>query len=110
MATTYCMVITTTVSPEEAEKLARLLVTDKLAACVQIMPISSYYTWQNALQKDAEYLLMIKSVSQNFHQIEAMIHENHSYEIPEIIQIPITQGSASYLNWLDKNTRPSTHP
>ncbi len=107
MSTEYCMVMTTTGTQNEAEKLSKLMVKNQLAACVQVMPITSYYTWQNALQEDREYFLLIKTIRQHFLQIEAMILKNHSYDIPEIIQILITQGSAPYLGWLAEHTQPS---
>ena len=104
MTKPYCTILTTTSSEEEADALAEMLVTKKLAACVQIMPISSFYTWQGAVQKDSEILLLIKTTSALYPQVEAFIIENHSYGIPEIIQLPITKGSPAYLVWMLENT------
>jgi len=104
MTKPYCTILTTTSSETEGNALAEMLVTKKLAACVQIMPISSFYTWQGAIQKDSEVLLLIKTTSALYPQVEAFIIENHSYEIPEIIQVPITKGSPAYLAWMLENT------
>ncbi len=72
-----------------------------MAACVNIVPqIQSVYLWQGSVQSDAEYLLVIKSSADNFTAIETQIKALHSYELPEIIAVPIIDGSAEYLAWL----------
>jgi len=100
----YCVVMTTAGSEPEADQIARALVSQQLAACVQIMPITSYYTWQSSLHRDPEWLLLIKSRANLYQKIEAAILKHHSYEIPEIIQLPITQGHQPYLKWMDETT------
>jgi periplasmic divalent cation tolerance protein len=104
MTKPYCIILTTASSEAEGNALAEILVTKKLAACVQIMPISSFYTWQGALQKDDEYLLLIKTASELYQQVELIILENHSYEIPEIILLPISEGFPPYFSWIKENT------
>ena len=101
----YCVIVTTTDSQGEAESLADMLVSDGFAACVQITPITSIYTWQGSLHKDPEWLMSIKTKASLYPQVEEALLAHHSYETPEIIQLPIVQGSASYLAWIDANTK-----
>jgi periplasmic divalent cation tolerance protein len=103
----FCVVATTTTYRQEAYKIAEKLITQKLAACVQILDIESFYTWQDALQHEPECLLLIKTRSDLYPNIEKMICAIHSYEVPEIIQLPIVQGLGSYLGWITANTTQS---
>ncbi len=100
----YCVVLATAGSRDEAEHIAELLVTRKLAACVQITAISSFYLWDGELHKDPEHLLLIKTRSNRYGEVEAAIRESHSYEVPEIVQLPIERGLASYLGWIADST------
>jgi periplasmic divalent cation tolerance protein len=100
----FCVVATTTASQQEARKIAEKLLTKKLAACVQILDIESFYTWQDTLQQEPECLLLIKTRTNLYPNIEKVICAIHSYEVPEIIQLPITQGLESYLGWITANT------
>lgn len=102
----YCIIMTTTESQEEANRLAEILVTQRLAACVQTTPITSTYTWQGKLHRDAEWLLLIKTRTARFRDVKDALLKHHSYETPEIIQAPILQGSPAYLAWLDAQTKP----
>ncbi|MDO9515256.1 MAG: divalent-cation tolerance protein CutA [Syntrophales bacterium] len=104
-ATKYCVILTTCANREEAEKLARLLVESKLAACVQMTGVTSFYEWDGALNRDDEHLLLIKAPSSSYGEIEAFISHNHSYDVPEIIQLPIRAGSEAYLKWIDTVTK-----
>jgi periplasmic divalent cation tolerance protein len=99
----YSIVLTTASSSEEAAKIAQMLLTAKLAACIQVNQIKSYYTWQGSINIDDEQLLLIKCKTQDFARIQQCIKENHSYEIPEIIQIPITDGSPEYFQWINES-------
>jgi len=103
----YCVIVTTTASQQEARKIAEKLVTHKLAACVQILDIESFYAWQGTLKHEPECLLLIKTRSDLYPNIEKMICAIHSYEVPEIIQLPITQGLEGYLGWITANTNQS---
>jgi periplasmic divalent cation tolerance protein len=86
---------------ETAEKIARLLVADKLAACVNILPsITSIYSWQDQIEIADEHLLMIKSSQTNYQAIEIAIRNLHPYELPEIIAVPIERGLPEYINWI----------
>lgn len=104
MPNSYCLISTTSGSQAEAEYLANLLVLERLAACVQITKINSVYTWEARLHKDEEWLLLIKTRVDLYEGVEDALRAHHSYEIPEIICMPITQGSAPYLAWIDDNT------
>jgi len=102
----HILVFTTAGSKEEASKLSKGLVKKKLAYCVNTIPtVQSTYLWEDKLCIDDEFLLIIKTQGKKFTAIEAWILENHSYNVPEIIATPITQGSSDYLkcidNWVD---------
>jgi periplasmic divalent cation tolerance protein len=95
------VVITTTETQQDAERLAHLLVKRELAACVQILPsITSVYRWQGKIEQAAENLLFIKTTREAYPELETAIRESHSYQTPEIIALPVEAGSDGYLNWL----------
>ncbi|HEV7644262.1 MAG TPA: divalent-cation tolerance protein CutA [Pyrinomonadaceae bacterium] len=95
------IVFTTTPNKDEAEALARKLVEQKLAGCVQIVPrITSIYQWEGKIQKDEEYLLLIKTLPEKFADLEAFIKANHSYTLPEIAAVNAENVSKEYLEWL----------
>lgn len=101
------LVLTTTPDKTEAETLAQKIVEAKLAACVQISaPITSYYVWENALQKDSEHQLFIKTLPEKFDELKGFIQANHSYETPEIVALPAEKVSEDYLNWIKNNIKP----
>lgn len=108
MATGFCMILTTAPDQQEASALARKLVEQQLAACVQLLPVSSVYSWEGAIQQEAEVLLLIKTHSDRYADVEACIQNGHSYSVPEIIRLPIEQGSAEYLQWLGAWVAPAT--
>ncbi|MBM3162807.1 MAG: divalent-cation tolerance protein CutA [Chlorobi bacterium] len=103
----YCMVITTIPGREEAEELAEGILENRLAACVQMTGIRSFFLWEGALQREAEILLLVKTTTARYPALEAYIGEYHPYDVPEIIRIPITAGLAGYLSWLDATTSAS---
>ena len=104
MQDNHSLIITTTPDKESARKIVRLLVDKKLAACGQIFPIESIYFWQGKVCDESEVMLFIKSKTALFDEIKILIKENHSYEVPEIVQIPITNGLPEYLQWIDDCT------
>ncbi len=101
---TYSMVATTTDSDELTGTIARTLLDRRLAACIQASPIRSFYRWDGAVHDDPETLLWIKCRTEDFAAIRAAIVEVHTYDEPEIIQVPITDGSAGYLAWITAET------
>lgn len=95
------IVLTTTPNTEEAESLAQKIVESRLAACVQILPqITSIYLWENAIQKDAEHLLLIKTLPEKFEELKEFINLNHSYDVPEIVALAADKVSEGYLSWM----------
>mgnify|MGYP006275882649 CR=1 FL=1 len=100
----YCMVITTAPNREEAERLAEGILENRLAACVQMMDIRSFFIWDNALQREDEVALHIKTTDKCSARLEAYIREYHPYDVPEIIRLPIVGGLPGYLDWLDTTT------
>ena len=98
----YIQVTTTTETKEQAEQIAQHLVESRLAACVQINgPITSIYRWKGKVETANEWLCLIKTREELFEKVEAAIKKMHSYEIPEIIAMPIVKCSKEYLIWLD---------
>ena len=100
MSAAYGMLMTTTPSQEDAQRIARLLIEEKLAACVQLLPIESFYVWEGAIQNEPERLLLIKTRTALFEKAIARIKEVHSYTVPEVVAMPFTAGFAGYLNWI----------
>lgn len=95
------VVLITASSEEEAAKIARVLVDDRLAACVNILPgIRSIYFWDNKVQDERESLMICKTRQPLFEKIINRVKELHSYTVPEIIALPIAAGSAEYLGWV----------
>lgn len=100
----YCVILCTCPDRTSAELIANTLVTNKLAACVNIVPgITSIYQWQGNLEKSQELLLIVKSRSELFSSVENAILTHHPYELPEIISIPLQNGFPNYLSWIDNN-------
>jgi len=96
--------MTTTASEAEAETMARQIVQARLAACVQVQAIKSFYVWKERPCAEKEWLLLIKSRAAVYQALEDFIRAHHRYETPEIVQLPITAGSADYLHWLALQT------
>lgn len=104
-ATVHSIVMTTVDSQAAAEALAAGIVEARLAACVQIVAIASVYRWQGQVRRDGEWLLLIKGGGPgraHFERLERFIRPIHPYQTPELVQVPITGGSADYLRWLDE--------
>ena len=98
------IILTTASSNKEAEIIGSKLIDKKLAACVNIIPnIKSIYYWEGKINKDSEYLLIIKTVKRAEKDVFKNIRKLHSYNTPEMILIPIAGGEKSYLNWLSKS-------
>jgi periplasmic divalent cation tolerance protein len=100
------VVLSTCSTEEEGEKLARLLVEARLAACVTVVPRArSYYRWKGVVEAADECLLVIKSSRELFAELSLALGAAHSYEVPEALALPILDGAANYLHWLGGNLR-----
>ncbi|MEB3273053.1 MAG: divalent-cation tolerance protein CutA [Prochlorothrix sp.] len=101
----YGLVLTTAASEAEAQTLAQALVTQQLAACVNFFPIHSVYTWQGTVESSPEWQLYIKTRRSHFPAIQTLFTAIHSYEVPELILIPLTAASSPYLHWMAAQTQ-----
>jgi periplasmic divalent cation tolerance protein len=92
-----------------ARKIARTVVQKRLAACVNVVrsPVESFYTWKGKLEQAREYLVVMKTVRERLKNLEKEVHSLHSYDVPEFIALPISEGSANYLSWLGASLRKS---
>jgi periplasmic divalent cation tolerance protein len=101
------VVFVTAANGEEATRLADMLVGAHLAACVQILPeMESIYRWQGQIERQSEILLLAKTTRAKFEELKREVRALHSYETPEIIAVPVTAGSTSYLEWLNASLTP----
>ncbi len=99
----FIQVSTTVSKRSDAERIAKVLLNKKLSACTQIIgPITSIYKWKGKMEKSKEWLCLTKSKISHYKKIEKIIKEIHPYELPEIIAVPIIEGSNEYLNWIKK--------
>ena len=102
----YAIILTTVSTKEEGYTIANKLVSNKLAACVNIVPkVHSIYEWDNTIQNDEEFLLLIKTTKEREKDIYHTVESLHSYDIPELITLPINYGSKAYLQWLEKSVQ-----
>ncbi len=102
------VVLITCATEEEAAKIAEALVKERLAACVnRLSGVSSFFRWQGKLETAQEVLLVAKSNKTEFGKIEHRVKQLHSYEVPEIIALPVVAGHQPYLNWIDESLRHS---
>ena len=96
------VVLSTCGTEQEAESLARQLVEKRLAACVNVIHrMKSYYRWQGVMETAEECLLVIKSSRERFEALRAALETAHSYEVPEVLALPVVDGAANYLNWIE---------
>lgn len=100
------VVLTTAGSDEEAQRIASHLVERWVAACVNIVPgVRSIYRWKGAVEDGQELLLVIKTRRDLLKRLEAELRTVHSYEVPELLALPVVEGLESYLDWIDESTR-----
>jgi periplasmic divalent cation tolerance protein len=101
------LVLVTCGSQKEARKLARALVGQRLAACVSEIgaPLASTYRWKGRVESAKEFLLLIKTSRRRFAAVRELVRELHSYEVPEIIALPIVAGSRTYLDWISASVK-----
>jgi periplasmic divalent cation tolerance protein len=96
------VVLSTAASPEEAARIGRTLVEERLAACATLVPgVQSIYPWKGAIESSVETLLLLKTSAGQIAALEARLHELHSYETPEFIVLDVGSGSRGYLSWLE---------
>ena len=101
------VVFMTAANGEEATRLAEMLVGAHLAACVQILPeMESVYRWQGKIERQSEILLLAKTTRAKFAELEREVRALHSYDTPEIVAVPVVDGSAPYLDWLTRASDP----
>jgi periplasmic divalent cation tolerance protein len=101
------VVLTALGAPPEAQQIARTLVDERLAACVNIVPgITSIYRWKGTVEQEPELILVIKTLAERVDALKARLVELHPYELPEVVVIPIGGGHKPYLDWLAEQVRP----
>lgn len=106
----FLQILTTVEKKKDAEEIAKFLVEERLAACVQILgPISSIYLWEGKVERTREWLCLIKSKKYLYSRVESALKQRHPYRIPEIIAIPVVIGSRSYLEWIDSAVNKHIH-
>ncbi|HDQ44054.1 MAG TPA: divalent-cation tolerance protein CutA [bacterium] len=102
----HIVVFSTASGGDEAERIARTLVEEKLAACVNVLPgIRSIYRWEDRVQQDDELLIVIKTTESRFPAVCDRIRDLHGYEVPEIVALPIIRGSEEYMDWISASVR-----
>jgi periplasmic divalent cation tolerance protein len=100
------IVLTTVANPEEAARLGRTLVEERLAACATMIPgVQSIYRWQGKVESSTETLLLIKTGPEQLAALEARLHELHSYEVPEFLVLDVDAASQPYLDWMQASLR-----
>lgn len=101
---THLLVMTTLPDMAGAQALARSIIEESLAACVNILPgIQSIYLWEGKLEKSTEHQLFIKTHEKSYNALETFIHKHHPYQLPEIIALPIQHGLQDYLDWIEES-------
>jgi periplasmic divalent cation tolerance protein len=100
------LVLSTCATEADAERLARALLDARLAACVNVVPgVRSFYHWKGEIESEAEYLLIVKTSRDLFPALRTAIEKLHPYELPELLALPVLDGSENYLSWLHANLR-----
>ena len=105
----YCIVLSTFETEDQAKPVIDRVLSEKLAACIQVLNIGSHYVWNGALCNDKEVLVLFKTSSRLYEELKCLLEEIHPYDTPEIIRIPIQSGSEGYLRWIDEVTKQSTY-
>jgi periplasmic divalent cation tolerance protein len=102
------LVLTTTANPEEAARLARVLIEERLAACATLIPaVQSIFRWKGEIESSTETLLLIKTGPDQLAALQARLHELHSYQTPEFLVLKVDAASQPYLDWLEESLRPA---
>lgn len=106
MATDAVLIVTSVGSADDADLIANAMVFERLAACVQIFPVTSVYRWGGKVERAGELMVHIKTTTARVPAVEKRLIALHGYDLPEFIVLPIIAGSAAYLDWLEEGTRP----
>jgi periplasmic divalent cation tolerance protein len=107
MSTEETLVVLITVPRDEAARLAKTLVEERLAACANVLPsIQSFFHWEGRLQEEDESLLLVKTERHRYAALETRVRALHSYTIPEILAVPIERGLPAYVNWVHQHVQP----
>ena len=107
MKSEFIQVLVSCESVDQAKKMIDSLLNEQLVACVQLVPsIESFYRWQGQIEKAQESLLLLKTKASQFAAIEQKVKSLHSYQTPEIIAVPLENGSTEYLNWINEQIKP----
>ena len=102
----YIQVSTTVEKKEDADRIAKILVETRVAACVQVIgPIRSTYWWKGKVEEAGEWLCVMKTREELYSDLEASLKAVHPYEVPEIVAVPLTKGSEGYLRWIEEETK-----
>lgn len=105
--TEVCIAFCTAEDEPSAKALAHGMLAARVAACVNLLPnIESVYWWQDKLQSSNEVLMLIKTTTDRVAELKAFVAEQHSYDTPELLVLPVSDGLESYLAWVQKETRP----
>lgn len=99
----FLIVYTTLKNQKDADKISKILVNEKLAACVNYFPVNSVYKWKNRIEKVEEFMLMCKTTRSKFKMLKKRMKEIHPYELPEIIAIPVLYGDKKFLDWVTES-------
>ena len=104
------VVLMTAGSRDEADRIAHALVTEMLAACVNVLPgVTSVYRWEGELQRDQEWLLVAKTTSEVLDDLVRRVQALHSYDLPEVVALPVMGGNEAYLRWVDGEVHGGWH-
>ncbi len=101
----YCSIYITTEDEDEARRIGKTLVEEKLVACVNIHPIKSIYRWEGEIQEEGEVAMLVKTKAELADKVMERVKELHSYEVPCIVSFSIDKGNPDYLNWIEESTR-----
>jgi len=101
----YCSIYITTGDEAEARKIGKALVEEKLAACVNFHPIQSIYRWEGKIEEEGEIAVLVKTRAELVDRVIERVKELHSYEVPDIISLPIEKGYPAYLQWVEESTQ-----
>ena len=100
-----CSIYITTGDEDEARRIGRVLVEERLAACVNILPIKSIYRWEENIEEENEVAMFVKTRAELADQVIERVKELHSYEVPCIVSLPIAKGNPDYLKWIEESTK-----